>query len=273
MESSQTRLNQSLVRVVIGAALVTVGVVPVAYGGGTGGTAAQGTLPLRAVIDMTSVGAPCPPEAPTDVECYLRQGTGAVSGLGSVSETYFYFARIGCVPGGYSVRASNARLAVAGKGTIEISLDASAECLPVGHYGLSRTFTVNGGTGAYAGASGGGTLTHEGNQTPRGVTGRDTWVGNLVVPGREFDVTPPALTGATGKTVRVRSGQKRVRVSYRLSAVDEVDGVVPVGCRPASGSWFKIGRTVVRCSATDTSANTATATFTVLVKAAGNRRR
>jgi hypothetical protein len=58
-----------------------------------------------------------------------------------------------------------------------------------------------------------------------------------------------------------------VRVTYTVNAVDAVDGSVPVSCQPASGSRFKIGRTLVRCSATDNSANTQTATFTVIVKA------
>jgi hypothetical protein len=60
---------------------------------------------------------------------------------------------------------------------------------------------------------------------------------------------------------------KRVRVSYSVAATDEVDGQhVKTECKPASGSFFKVGRaTVVNCSASDTSANTATATFRVTV--------
>ncbi len=262
MIRNQTRKGRLLVAA-LGTALVTVAAVPVASGGGA---ATKGTLPLRAVLGMTSVGAPCPPEAPSDVGCYSRQGTGLVPGLGNVTEAYFYFARTGCGTSGYTVLASTGRLAVEGKGAIEVFLAGNPECRPQFTYGLSRDFTVIGGTGAYAGASGSGTLTHAGSQTPRGVVGTDTWVGSLVVPGREFDLSLPAIRGAVDKTVRARRGQKRVRVSYRVSAQDEIDGVVPVSCRPASGSWFKVGRTVVRCSATDTSGNTVTASFTVAVK-------
>jgi hypothetical protein len=82
---------------------------------------------------------------------------------------------------------------------------------------------------------------------------------------------PPAVTGATGKTVRGPRCAKRARVTYTITARDEVDGVVPVSCRLKSVSFFKMGRTLVRCSATDTSANARTATFTVTVKAAGRR--
>jgi hypothetical protein len=43
---------------------------------------------------------------------------------------------------------------------------------------------------------------------------------------------------------------------------EDVDDMV----RPRSGSRFRVGRTRVTCSATDTSANTRKATFTVTVK-------
>jgi hypothetical protein len=57
-----------------------------------------------------------------------------------------------------------------------------------------------------------------------------------------------------------------VRVTYKVTATDDVDGPVPVACRPSSGSRFKIGRTIVTCSASDKTGNTATARFTVTVK-------
>ena len=55
---------------------------------------------------------------------------------------------------------------------------------------------------------------------------------------------------------------------YHLSARDDVDGAVPVACQPKSGSFFSVGRrTVVKCSATDSSANTANVSFKVTVRA------
>ena len=80
-------------------------------------------------------------------------------------------------------------------------------------------------------------------------------------------MTPPTLSGAVNKKVRARRGSKRVRVTYRVTASDAVDGSVPVSCQPRSGSRFKIGRTFVKCSATDSSANTVTARFAIVVKA------
>jgi len=58
-----------------------------------------------------------------------------------------------------------------------------------------------------------------------------------------------------------------VRVTFKLGAVDAVDGAVPVVCAPKSGSRFRIGRTRVRCLAMDGSGNGQIATFTVIVKA------
>ena len=86
--------------------------------------------------------------------------------------------------------------------------------------------------------------------------------------GLEFDVTPPTLSGAVDKTVRARKGSKRVPVTYAVTGSDAVDGSVPVSCLPRSGSRFKIGRTLVKCSATDTSANAKAGGFRVTVKPA-----
>ena len=90
--------------------------------------------------------------------------------------------------------------------------------------------------------------------------------GTLTVPGLEFDLTPPTLTGAVNKTVRARKGAKRARATFKVTANDQVDGTRPVTCKPKSGSQFRVGRTTVRCSAVDSSANTGTSTFRVLVK-------
>ena len=66
----------------------------------------------------------------------------------------------------------------------------------------TQSFTVTGGTGIYAGASGSGRVERVAQFASAGAVGRDTLIGTLVVPGVEFDVTPPAISGATSKTVR-----------------------------------------------------------------------
>ncbi|MEP6909926.1 MAG: HYR domain-containing protein [Actinomycetota bacterium] len=119
----------------------------------------------------------------------------------------------------------------------------------------------------YAGASGTVSLEQHAHYTlDGGSAGTDAWVGTLTVAGVEFDVTPPTLSGAVNKKARVRKRSKRVRVTYHVTARDDVDGVVPALCRPASDTRFRVGRTVVRCSATDKSANTKRERFTIAVR-------
>jgi len=54
-------------------------------------------------------------------------------------------------------------------------------------------------------------------------------------------------------------------VTYASSANDLVSGSVAVTCAPASGSTFAIGTTTVACSARDSSGNSATGRFAVVV--------
>ena len=130
----------------------------------------------------------------------------------------------------------------------------------------TQSFTVTGGTGAYAGASGSGTLARSLSQGNIPRYGTETWTGTLEVPGLEFDVTRPTLTGATSKKVKAKKGARSARVAFRVTAQDDRDGAVPVSCAPRSGYAFPVGRTRVSCSASDSSANTAKASFTVTVQ-------
>jgi hypothetical protein len=156
-----------------------------------------------------------------------------------------------------------------GKGDVDVSLEAVPTCMHSRNKLLppSRAFTVTGGTGIYAGASGGGTLKHSLRQAPGGAAGTDTWAGRLVVPGLGFDVTPPQLSESVARIVRVPRQSQRARVTFAVSASDDVDGSLPATCTPRSGSRFKLGKTRVTCSATDSGGNTATAHFTVTVRA------
>jgi hypothetical protein len=88
-------------------------------------------------------------------------------------------------------------------------------------------------------------------QTSFYVTVRDTTAPALNLPS---DITTPG----TGSTI----------VNFSATASDIVSGSVPVNCSPASGSSFSLGTTVVQCTATDGSNNTAQASFNVTV--AGN---
>ena len=226
---------------------------------------ANGTLELRALLRLVSDLGTCPPGINADA-CAPRTGKGLVSGLGGVTETYTWSYRMGpptCLEGVGKPLATTGRLVVAGRGEVFFAVADGARCRdqePLRNE--PQDFTITGGTGTYAGASGSGKL----ERAVSAGFGTERWIGTLVVPGLEFDVTPPTLSGTTSKTMRAPKRAKRVRVTYNVTASDAVDGNVPVTCAPRSGSRLPIGRTEVMCSATDSSANPSTAKFIVTVR-------
>ena len=233
-------------------------------------SSAAGTLSLRAPLALVSNPVACPPEVPQDgTECRARTETGRIPGLGSVSATYVWSFRVGpptCPSNLATPLAATGRLVVTGKGEVQFALAQGAQCVDVEPVrNEPQAFTITAGSGIYAGASGSGTV----ERTVSAGSGTETWTGTLDVPGVEFDLTPPALSGATSKTVRAPKGVRRVRVTYRVTASDAVDGPVPATCAPRSGSRFPIGRTTVRCSASDSSGNTRRVSFRVTVRSAG----
>jgi hypothetical protein len=162
-------------------------------------------------------------------------------------------------------------MVVLGKGTIHFALAEGEKCVPnEGIRVQSQAFTVTGGTGIYAGASGSGTV----ERVLHGATASglrrttQTWIGALIAPGVDvFDTTAPTLKGAANRTVRAPRGATTARVRYTVTAQDEVDGARPVQCKPTSGSRFKVGKTTVTCTAADTSGNASAKRFTVTVRA------
>jgi HYR domain len=223
-----------------------------------------GALTLRATLSTSSPGGLCPPEAPSGADCHPRTGTGSVSGLGSVSAKYTWFFGTGSCPSALvKPLATTGQFVVEGKGEINFSLADGARCVeqePVRNE--PQDFTITGGTGAYQGASGGGTV----ERSLSGGRGVEQWSGTLTVSGLEFDITPPTITGAVAKTAGAPKGAKRVRVTYTVRGRDSVDGPIAVACLPRSGSWFAIGRTTVTCQARDSSGNSGRARFVVTVK-------
>jgi len=257
---------------VISAALVVgITLVPLAPG------SAAGSFPLNLGIAWQGVPTACVGNHPPTVQCYDHPGgTVAVPGLGVVSQSYVYPVETqpgsACL-GGFYVLPYSARLIVKGKGEIRLDLDAAKSCLqgPPSNTVLSprHVFTVTGGSDVYAGASGSGVVRRtQVHRTSAGHgAGTDIWEGTLVVPNLEFDRTPPTIAGAVAKVVNAPRNATQVRVRYQLAATDNADRMVPVVCKPRSGSLFKVSRrTVVRCSATDTSASTARASFSVTIR-------
>lgn len=246
-----TPVSKLVIVLALGTVLVTA--VPAAASRGR----AAGALQFHADLDTTwqtvacAAGTPSPPAF-----CDAIRGQGAAPGLGQTTESYTYVVDNSTAPT-TSVHFV-AAITVAGKGEIDASAVTHSPVCSCNTTTAAFDFTVTGGTGAYAGAQGGGTVVVG--------THRATWSGALTVPGYTFDTTPPVFSGASAKIVRAPKGKRTVRVRYAVAARDDVDGPVRATCKPASGRLFRIGRTRVTCRATDSSANTATAGFTVTVK-------
>ncbi len=212
---------------------------------------------------------------PNTTECHARTPWATVSntvpGLGSLSETtYTWPLGMGpptCPADLGKPLATTGWLTVAGKGDITFTLAEGARCVGYGAaWNEPQEFTITGGTGPFAGASGSGKV--ERGFDFEGYWG-ETWTGTLTAPG--LDLTLPKLTGAVAKTVRAAKGAKSARVTFDVTATDDGGGDIPVSCHPRSGSRFPLGKTTVLCAATDSSGNTATAGFTVTVKRAARR--
>jgi hypothetical protein len=79
------------------------------------------------------------------------------------------------------------------------------------------------------------------------------------------DMQPPTLscsdvTGVAAASCPIATAASS---SFAVTASDNCDGSVTPGCVPSSGSVFPVGSTTVTCTATDSSGNTATCSFTV----------
>jgi hypothetical protein len=145
-----------------------------------------GALQFHAALRGRFADAPCPDGTPNDTVCVSTSGTGTARGLGSVSTRYLNFRRL---PGSScEFWHSNPVLAVSGKGEIDLAVTTPAGvCVVDGTFeGVmgSLVFTVTGGSGSYAGASGSGTFVIAGI-ADAGQT--DTLDGTITVPGLDFD--------------------------------------------------------------------------------------
>jgi len=98
-------------------------------------------------------------------------------------------------------------------------------------------------------------------------TGADT-TGNKTT--NSFIVTvedrqPPVINIPPGITVPTGPGTNNAVVTYNVTVTDNTPGA-NVNCQPPSGATFPLGVTTVVCTATDTTGNQATNTFTVTVE-------
>jgi hypothetical protein len=239
----------------------------------TAGSQAVGTLNLSADLRLVSNPGPCPSNIAAEATCAARTIAGPFPGLGQVASEFNWVADIGppaCAGGFGKALAYPMRLAVSAKGDLLVTAAEGAQCIDQEAVrAQTQTYRITGGTGIYAGASGSGSFEQVlAAETATGRVGRQTWTGSLTVPGLDFDMTAPTFSGAAPKTVTAKKGAKSVRVTYQVTAQDDKDGSVPATCSPRSGFRFRIGKTKVTCQAVDSSANSASASFTVTVKRA-----
>jgi hypothetical protein len=78
------------------------------------------------------------------------------------------------------------------------------------------------------------------------------------------DTTPPDVSVPSDITEEA-TGPAGAKVTYAASADDIVDGAVAVDCSRSSGAMFRLGTTIVTCTATDDAGNTGSASFEVAV--------
>jgi hypothetical protein len=78
------------------------------------------------------------------------------------------------------------------------------------------------------------------------------------------DTTPPAITVPAAITAEA-AGTSGAAVDFAVSAVDLVDGPLPVACDAVSGASFPLGATTVTCTATDVAGNPGSTSFVVTV--------
>ncbi len=257
-----------IITIVLGLAVLATGTTATAV---SSAPDAIGSLNLDASLTLNSRLGDCPPPPGIDA-CAARTIAGLFPGLGVVNGKYEYHVNQGAPKcSGTTGKAASyvIRLPVAGKGEIVVAV-AEAPCVEDSFIpSQTQAFTVIGGSGSYVGASGGGTLERAiGEPTDTGRHGQERWKGTLNVPGLEFDTTAPTLSGAAVKTVKAKEGAKSARVVFAVTAQDDKDTSVAVSCDRTSGSRFPVGRTRVTCTAIDSSANSATASFAVTVRKA-----
>jgi len=209
----------------------------------------------------------CPAGTPATTNCYsiVSVGGAVVRGLGQVTTVpnLVFFDNFGSA---CARRHAEIQVLVAGKGEIDLATKSSVCIAPDQYTRFLDDLTVTGGSGRYAGASGSCLMDVQIHETGAGSgISHVTWTGSLTVGGVSFDTTPPQIAGATSKLVKTRLAV-RARVRYSVSATDATEGSVPAACRPKSGALFRVGRTTVTCTASDSSGNTATARFVITVK-------
>jgi len=96
--------------------------------------------------------------------------------------------------------------------------------------------------------------------------------GTLIVGGsasEPADTVPPTVLVPDDITLQTED-QNGASATFNPQAIDNIDELITPTCSPASGSVFAIGTTEVVCTATDSSGNTASNSFNVIIEYTGS---
>lgn len=80
-----------------------------------------------------------------------------------------------------------------------------------------------------------------------------------------MDTTAPVITAPIDLSSTEAASSTGSVITFSATALDAVDGPVPVSCDPSTNTVFALGTTMVTCQATDAHENTAVSTFNVIV--------
>jgi len=97
-------------------------------------------------------------------------------------------------------------------------------------------------------------------------------IGTVIVGGsasEPADTVPPQVLVPDDITLQTED-QNGASATFNPQAIDNIDELITPTCSPASGSVFAIGTTEVVCTATDSSGNTASNTFNVIIEYTGS---
>ena len=83
------------------------------------------------------------------------------------------------------------------------------------------------------------------------------------------DTVPPTVLVPDDITIQTED-QNGASATFNPQAIDNIDELITPTCNPASGSVFAIGTTEVVCTATDSSGNTSSNSFNVIIEYTGS---
>jgi hypothetical protein len=175
-----------------------------------------GSLDLRSTLNATSLGIDCPSGAPSDASCRARADKGLIRGLGSVTATYvWYFTTSGgnCPSDLVRPFATPARIVVAGKGEIHLTISPGEHCVDVEPVrNEPQAFTITGGSGAYDGATGSGLL----ERNLANGLGTETLTGTLTVPASSSISSRRRSRASAGRPFVRRKARRALALPTRL---------------------------------------------------------